>query len=155
LRAHGKDGKEWIVALGSQEFVSFANKVKIVTDIYDLNCHDSTAISAEPDYVDLSDAQNFYEHCGGAIVGLAHNHNVDANFVVPSLTDWKTQMEWEKLYKGNFIGIVFTRNGVFRIYHTDACRLRPTIFGKGVRKLREGLYALEFEKRRCDERASR
>jgi proteasome lid subunit RPN8/RPN11 len=139
LAEYGKQGKEWEVALGCQNL----DGNKIVTDVYKLKCKDSSALSAEPDYGDLSEIQDFYENCEAKIVAIVHIHPWTGRSVSPSSIDWRTQKAWEELYKGEFIGIVFTNNGVFRIFYTKNCALKPIVVGGGIEKMGEDLYAIK------------
>jgi len=139
LLSHGKDSREWIVALGSQKI----DGKTVVTRVYDLECTISYSTSAEPDYSSLAEALMFYEKCGYEIVGLAHIHPWHSRTVSPSSIDIETHRRWEELCKGRFIGIVFNNSGVFRIFHSGKSVFKPVVIGKDVRKLGKDLYELE------------
>jgi len=139
LLSHGKDSREWIVALGSQKI----DGKTVLTRVYDLECAISHSTSAEPDYSSLAEALRFYEKCGYEIAGLAHIHPWNSRTVSPSSIDIETHRRWEEVYKGRFIGIVFNNSGVFRIFHGGKSVFKPVIIGKGVRKIGRDLYELE------------
>lgn len=139
LLEHGEEGKEWQVVLGCQDI----GEDKIITDAYKVKCIDSSPVSAEPDYGDVARRQGFYEAFDARLVALVHNHPWNGKSVSPSAIDWKTQREWENLCKGKFIGIVFTNNGVFRIFYTKNCTLKPVVIGGGVEEKGGDLYALK------------
>jgi hypothetical protein len=139
LISHGKRSKEWIVALGAQEL----DGKLVITRVYDINCAISHATGAEVDYSSLGKALRFYEKCGYQIAGLAHIHPWNSETVSPSATDIKTHRQWEELYKGRFIGIVFNNSGVFRIFHGGKCKVKPKVVGKGVRMIGKDLYRFE------------
>ncbi len=139
LISHGKKSKEWIVALGAQEL----DGKLVITRVYDVNCAISHTTGAEVDYQSLAKALRFYEECGYQIAGLAHIHPWNSETVSPSATDIKTHRQWEELYKGKFIGIVFNNSGVFRIFHGGKCKVKPKVVGKGVKRIGKELYRLE------------
>jgi len=139
LLSHGKDSREWIVALGSQKI----NGKIILTRVYDLKCAISHSTGAEPDYSSLAEALRFYEKCGYEIAGLAHIHPWHSRTVSPSSIDIETHRRWEELYKGRFIGIVFNNSGVFRIFHGGRSVFKPVVIGKDVKKIGKDLYELE------------
>ena len=143
LRTRGGEMNEWIVALGCQEITG----KKVVVHAYDLNCTLSTPTSAETDYGSLDRALDFYESVGARIVGLAHIHPWNSPNVHPSRIDIETQRRWEEYYGGEFIGIVFSNSGVFRIFHGGKSRLRTEILGSGVKKRGDGLYELELARK--------
>jgi hypothetical protein len=138
LMEHGKNAREWIVALGYQQI----DGKKVVTHVYNLNCTISRFTGAEADYGNLAKAMSFYELCGGNIVAIVHIHPWHSGSVSPSLIDIETQKRWEEFYKGEFLGIVFNNSGVFRIFMVNS-RLKPVIVGKGVRRIGSDLYELE------------
>ena len=139
LLSHGKDSREWIVALGSQKI----DGKTVLTRVYDIECAVSHSTSAEPDYSSLAEALRFYEKCGYEIAGLAHIHPWFARTVSPSSIDIETHRRWEELYNGRFIGIVFNNSGVFRIFHGGKSVFKPVIIGKDVKKIGRDLYELE------------
>ena len=139
LLSHGKDSREWIVALGSQKI----DGKTVLTRVYDIECAVSHSTSAEPDYSSLAEALRFYEKCGYEIAGLAHIHPWFARTVSPSSIDIETHRRWEELYNGRFIGIVFNNSGVFRIFHGGKSVFKPVVVGKGVKKIGRDLYELE------------
>lgn len=139
LLSHGKDSREWIVALGSQKI----DGKTVLTRVYDIECAVSHSTSAEPDYSSLAEALRFYEKCGYEIAGLAHIHPWFARTVSPSSIDIETHRKWEELYNGRFIGIVFNNSGIFRIFHGGKSVFKPVVVGKGVKKIGRDLYELE------------
>jgi len=139
LLSHGRDSREWIVALGSQKI----DGKTVLTRVYDLECAISHSTGAEPDYSSLAEALRFYEKCGYEIAGLAHIHPWNSRTVSPSSIDIETHRRWEELYGGRFIGIVFNNSGVFRIFHGGKSVFKPVVVGKDVRKIGKDLYELE------------
>ena len=101
------------------------------------------AVSAEGNPDGIFRAYDFYRLCGGKIVGLVHIHPWESDSVSPSCTDMEYQRKWERIYRGEFIGIVFNNSGIFRIFTAGRSRVSPEMLGRGVSRIGRDLYVLD------------